>query len=60
MAIKVVRARTARLRRSNSQSGKNELERSLEAVTSKVPTRVSGSRCRKPLWVLARGSLVVA
>src|SRR5699024_4697714 len=44
VAITVVSARSARVRRSSSQSGKKEPERNLGTATSTVPTRVSRSR----------------
>ena len=43
VAITVVRARSARVRRSNSQSGKKDPVRSFGTATSTVPTRVSKS-----------------
>src|SRR5207342_2634566 len=52
-----VRAASARRRRSSNQSGKYEPWRSLGIATSKVPTRVSKSRCRYPLRTLVRSGL---
>ena len=52
MAITVDSARSARERRSSSQSGKNAPWRSFGTATSMVPTRVSRSRWRYPLrWL---------
>ena len=53
-------ARSARLRRSSSQSGKYDPCRSFGMETSSVPARVSKSRCLCPLRELARSSLRIA
>src|SRR5690625_1065618 len=60
VAITVVSARSARVRRSSSQSGKKDPERNLCTATSMVPTRVSRSRWWYPLRTLVRDSDVVA
>ena len=54
MAITVDKARSARVRHSNSQSGKNAPWRSFGTATSIVPTRVSRSRWRYLLRWLTR------
>ena len=53
----MVSARSARLRRSSSQSGKYDPERSFGIATSSVPARVSKSRCRYPLREFTRSGL---
>ncbi|GAB2766268.1 hypothetical protein GCM10027090_40360 [Sinomonas soli] len=59
MATTVVRAASARRRRSSSQSGKYDPARSFGIATSMVPARVSKSRCRYPLRRFTRSGLAV-